>query len=273
MMSSDEQLARGRAADVPGRFGLAGRVALVTGGGRGIGRAIAVGFAAAGADLCVTSRTADELESVADEVRALGRRATTVTADLMDHRERARIVPHVLERMGALDILVNNAGASAPKTSFVDVALDEWEQNLVVLLTAQAALSQDVVRAVRGSASIVNIASVYGLQGSPGGEKTYGSVTSYTAAKHGLVGLTRALAIELAPVGIRVNALCPGWVDTAMNHALDVPTAFLERCLDRIPMGRWATPDEMVGPAIFLASDASSYMTGQTLVVDGGLLA
>jgi NAD(P)-dependent dehydrogenase (short-subunit alcohol dehydrogenase family) len=120
---------------------------------------------------------------------------------------------------------------------------------------------------------IVNVSSIYGLAGAPGGEKELGSVTYYATAKHGLVGFTRALAIELAADGVRVNALCPGWVDTSMNPLSAMEPRFLRRNLDQIPMGRWARVDEMVGPAVFLASDASSYMTGQTLVIDGGHLA
>jgi gluconate 5-dehydrogenase len=258
------------------RFGLDGRTALVTGGGRGIGRAIALGLASAGADVCVAARHEEELATVVEEVRELGRRASFVVADLLDHEGRQRLVGAAVETLGSVDILVNNAGSSVEKSAFVDVAWESWERHLALLLTAQAAVTQAAVRSMVDAGRpgvVINVSSIYGLRGAPGGEKTLGSHTYYAAAKHGLVGLTRALGIELAPHGIRVNALCPGWVDTSMNPIGAAPGGFLARNLDQIPMGRWATPDEMVGPALFLASDASSFMTGQTLVVDGGHLA
>jgi len=262
--------------DVLARFRLDGRVALVTGGGRGIGRAIALGFASAGADVCVAARHEPEIGSVAEEIGSLGRRGSFVVADLLDEGDRARLVAKAEDALGPIDILVNNAGSSTEKTAFLDVAWESWERHLALLLTAQAAITQAAVRSMVSASRpgvVINVSSIYGLRGAPGGERTLGSHTYYAAAKHGLIGLTRALAIELAPRGIRVNALCPGWVDTSMNPMSRVPRGFLARNLDQIPMGRWASADEMVGPAVFLASDASSFMTGQTLVVDGGHLA
>ena len=258
------------------RFHLDGRVAVVTGGGRGIGRAIALGLASAGADVCIVARHEEELAATVEDVRKLGRDASFVVADLLDHEGRGRAIAAAAEALGPVDILVNNAGSSVEKTAFVSVTWESWKRHLDLLLTAQAALTQVAVRAMVAEdrpGVIINVSSIYGLRGAPGGEKTLGSLTYYTAAKHGLVGFTRALAIELAPSRIRVNALCPGWVDTAMNPMAAVPRGFLARNLDQIPMGRWATTDEMVGPAVFLASEASSFMTGQTLVVDGGHLA
>lgn len=263
-------------APVLDRFRLEGRVAVVTGGGRGIGRAIALGFAAAGADVCVVARHEEELAATVDDVAKLGRRGSLAVADILDHEGREGAIASAAEALGPVDILVNNAGSSVEKTAFVDVTWASWERHLALLLSAQAALTQVAVRAMvaqRRPGVVINVSSIYGLRGAPGGEKTLGSLTYYTAAKHGLVGFTRALAIELAPSRIRVNALCPGWVDTPMNPMDAAPHDFLARNLDQIPMGRWATTDEMVGPALFLASDASSFMTGQTLVVDGGHLA
>jgi NAD(P)-dependent dehydrogenase (short-subunit alcohol dehydrogenase family) len=257
------------------RFRLDGRSALVTGAGRGIGRAIAIGLAEAGADICVTSRSGTELASACEQITALGRRATAVTADLLDPEALAAIVPAMVADLGSVDILVNNAGQAGLKDPFPDVSMSDWEARLRLLLTVHVALTQRAVRWMTSAGRpgvIVNV-SIYGLAGSPGGEKELGSVSYYTAAKHGLVGLTRALAIELASANIRVNALCPGWVDTSMNPISTADPAFLRRNLDQIPMARWASPDEMAGPAVFLASDASSFMTGQTLVVDGGHLA
>lgn len=258
------------------RFSLEGRNVLVTGGGRGIGRALAIGLASAGADVCVMARTHDDVASVAAEIGALGRRSAFVAADLLDPETPERLIAKTVESLGSVDILVNNAGESREKADFVDVGMADWRRYLDLLLTSQVALTQCAVRSMldtdRG-ASIINVASIYGLRGAPGGEKELGSVTYYTVAKHGLVGLTRSLAIELAPFNIRVNALCPGWVDSSMNALSNMAPAFLQRNLDQIPMGRWATTEEMVGPTIYLASEASSYMTGQTLVVDGGHLA
>lgn len=257
-------------------FRLDGRTAVVTGGGRGIGRALALGLASAGADVCVAARSGEELEAVVDEVRGLGRRGLAVVTDLRDPDAPQSVVERTVEAFGTLDILVNNAGASEEKAPFAEVPMAGWEQYLRLLLTVPAALAQQAVRAMlasRRGGVIVNVASIYGLRGAPGGEKELGSTSYYAAAKHGLVGLTRALAIELAPFGIRVNALCPGWVDTSMNPIASAPPAFLVRNLDQIPMGRWATPDEMIGPLVFLTGAASSFMTGQTLVIDGGHLA
>jgi NAD(P)-dependent dehydrogenase (short-subunit alcohol dehydrogenase family) len=258
------------------RFRLDGRNALVTGAGRGIGRAIAVGLAEAGANVCVTSRSAGELTSACAEITALGGRAAAVVADLADPAAIATIVPAMVGELGSVDILVNNAGQAGLKDPFPVVSMPDWERHLALLLTAQVTVTQQAVRWMTGAGRpgvVVNVASIYGLAGAPGGEKELGSVSYYTAAKHGLVGFTRALAIELAAAGIRVNALCPGWVDTAMNPIDAADPAFIRRNLDQIPMGRWASADEMAGPAVFLASDAASFMTGQTLVVDGGHLA
>lgn len=271
--------ARGAEVELPfsvERFRLDGRVALVTGGGRGIGRAIALGMAGAGADVCVVARHVDQVSRVADAVRALGRRALAVSADLRDPGAPPHFLRRMLDGLGVPDIVVNNAGASDMKSEFVDSTMSEWKQHFDLLFTAHASVTQEAVRAMRAGGRpgvVVNVSSIFGLRGAPGGEKELGSVSYYTAAKHALVGLTRALAIELAPIGVRVNALCPGWVDTAMNPSAGARPEFLRRNLDQIPMGRWGAPEEMVGPAIFLASDASSFMTGQTLVVDGGHLA
>jgi NAD(P)-dependent dehydrogenase (short-subunit alcohol dehydrogenase family) len=265
-----------QAARLAERFRLNGRNALVTGAGRGIGRAIAVGLAEAGANVCVTSRSAGELANACEEITALGCRAAFVVADLMDPAAIAAIVPAMVAELGSVDILVNNAGQSGLKVPFPVVSMTDWERHLRLLLTVHVALTQQVLSWMTGAGRpgvVVNVSSIYGLAGAPGGEKELGSVSYYTAAKHGLVGFTRALAIEVASAGIRVNALCPGWVDTAMNPFSKADPAFIQRNLDQIPMGRWASADEMAGPAVFLASDASSFMTGQTLVVDGGHLA
>lgn len=247
-------------------FRLEGRRALVTGGGRGIGRAIALGFADAGADVAVAARTHDEIEEVAALVRDAGSKASAVSLDLLDPSARAAAVDHVRAELGGIDVLVNNAGAAPFSAPLAEAQMAGWEKYLTLLLTAQAALTQEVIRhwvADETPGVVINVASIYGFRGGP-------NLSYYAVAKHGLIGLTRSLALELADKNARVNALCPGWVRTKMSSSGRDEG---EGHLGDIPMGRWAEPEEMVGPAIFLASDASSYMTGQTLVVDGGVLA
>lgn len=247
-------------------FRLDGRRALVTGGGRGIGRAIALGFAEAGADVCVAARTQQEVEEVAHLIRQRGRRGAAFTLDLLDPEVRDRVVERLDEELGGLDILVNNAGAAPFRASLADSKMLGWKKYLNLLVTAQAELTQQVIaRWLDGQTTgvVVNVASIFAFRGAR-------DLSYYAAAKHALIGLTRSLALELADKRIRVNALCPGWVKTAMSSSQPGDDAGRLR---HIPMGRWAEPEEMVGPALFLSSDASSYMTGQTLVVDGGVLA
>ncbi len=247
-------------------FSLRGRRALVTGGGRGIGRALALGFANAGADVAVAARTRAEVEDVAELIRSAGRSSAAVTLDLLDDADRAASVDLARTELGGLDVLVNNAGAAPFDAPLAESHMAGWEKYLSLLITVQAALTQQVVRhwLEEGTPGVVvNIASIYAFRGAP-------NLSYYAAGKHALIGLTRSLAVELADKGVRVNALCPGWVRTTMSSSGRDEG---EGHLGAVPMGRWAEPEEMVGPAIFLASDASSYMTGQTLVVDGGLLA
>ena len=248
-------------------FSLDGKRALVTGGGRGIGRAIALGLSDAGADVAVAARTNREIESVARLISENGRRGAAIPLDLLEAESRERAVEQARGRLGSLDILVNNAGAAPFSAPLAESLMPGWEKYLSLLLTAQAAVTQQVIRhwlSEEAPGVIINVASIYGFRGGP-------DISYYAVAKHGLIGLTRSLAVELADKNIRVNALCPGWVQTRMITA---GREYAEgRALHHIPMGRWAEPEEMVGPAVFLASDASSYMTGQTLVVDGGVLA
>jgi NAD(P)-dependent dehydrogenase (short-subunit alcohol dehydrogenase family) len=256
----------GGSVDTTRLFSLMGRRAFVTGGGRGIGRAIALGYADAGADVAVGARTQSEVEEVAAFVRERGRRAGAVTLDLLDPEARAAAIERVWADLGGLDVLVNNAGAAPFAASLADSHMSGWEKYLSLLITAQASLTQLVVRRwleEDASGVVINIASIYGFRGGP-------FLSYYAAGKHALIGLTRSLALEVADRNVRVNALCPGWVRTTMSSSgRDEGKGHL----GDVPMGRWAKPDEMAGPAIFLASDASSYMTGQTLIVDGGVLA
>jgi 2-dehydro-3-deoxy-D-gluconate 5-dehydrogenase len=243
-------------------FDLSGRTALVTGAGSGIGQAIAVGFAGAGADLVLVSDH-DNLDETADRVTRLGRSARSMVLDV-SNRE---VVPDAIGRLLAeqeVDILVNAAGIIRRQqaTEFSD---ENWHDVMDVNLNAAFGLSRLVAPRMlaRGSGKIINIASMLSFQGGH-------LVTSYAASKHGLVGLTKALANEWAPHNVQVNALAPGYIATRTTEALRADPARSAEILSRIPAGRWGQPDDVCGAATFLASRASDYVTGHVLAVDGG---
>jgi len=246
-------------------FSLAGKKALVTGASRGIGQVIAVAFAQAGADVALVARGADGLAATAKEVRDLGRQAIEIPADLTGQETAAAVVTEAIDRLGHLDVVVNNAGGSSFMVPFLDLRLSGWEKVLRLNLDATMRICQaaGVHMTARGSGSVINIASVAGLAAAP-------FLAPYGAAKAAVVSLTKTLASEWGRTGVRVNALCPGWTATELNRVLwDSPDGG-EATIASVPMGRWARPEEMAGPAIFLASEASSFMTGQVLVIDGG---
>jgi len=246
-------------------FSLAGKKALVTGASRGIGQVIAVAFAQAGADVALAARGADGLAATAKEVRNLGRQAVEIPADLTVQETAATVVAEAIDRLGHLDIVVNNAGGSSFMVPFLDLRLSGWEKVLRLNLDATMRICQaaGAHMTARGGGSIINIASVAGLAAAP-------SLAPYGAAKAAVVSLTKTLASEWGRAGVRVNALCPGWTATELNRTLwDSPDGG-QATVASVPMGRWAKPEEMAGPAIFLASEASSFMTGQVLVIDGG---
>jgi len=247
---------------------LESKTALVTGASRGIGRAIAVAFAEAGADVALVARSADGLAETAEAVTAVGRKAFVIPADVTSYDAVADAVAAAIDQLGYLDIVVNNAGGSNFMVPFLDMRISGWEKVLRLNLDSTVYVCQAVGPHLRerGSGSVINVASVAGLAAAPG-------LVPYGASKAAVVSLTRTLAVEWAPLGIRVNALCPGWTATDLNKNLwDGPDGG-EATVANVPMRRWARPEEMAGPAVFLASDASSYMTGQVLVVDGGQLA
>ena len=250
----------------PSAFDLSGRVALVTGAGSGIGRAIALGLAQAGAAVAVTYRT-DVAETMA-ALQGIGCPTASYRCDMasLDSDAAQLLVEQVLSEFGRLDILVNNVGQITVAPA-VELSAEQWNREIQVNLTATFTLSQAALSGLSThGGSIINIGSLLSLQGSS-------MVAAYTAAKSGLAGLTRALALEWAPLGIRVNALAPGYVRTAMAGRL-LEDAELRAPIDaRIPLGRWADPEDIAGPVTFLAGDAARYVTGVVLPVDGGWLA
>lgn len=250
-----------------GAFDLKDRKALVTGASKGIGRAIALAYAEAGADVALVSRSADSLAEVAKEVEARGRRAQVIPADLTDREAAAAAVREAVDGLGHLDIVVNNAGGSNFMVEFKDLRLSGWDKLMRLNLDSAMVVSHAVAPHLleRGTGSVINVASAAAL-GAP-------FLAPYAAAKAGVVALTKTLAAEWALSGVRVNCLCPGWTATELNRNLWEDEAASQATIRGVPMQRWGTPEEMAQPAVFLASDASSYMTGQVLFIDGGATA
>ena len=247
---------------MPGLFSLAGRTALVTGASRGIGRAIALGLADAGADLILLGRAASHRDT-ASAAAAAHRECRVVDVDLADP-SAARGAAASLARERDVDIVVNNAGVVA-RGDVLSVAPEDWARVLDVNLNSLFFLSQQLAAPMvaRGRGKIINIASLLSFQGGI-------LVAPYTVSKHAVAGLTRAMANELAPHGVQVNAIAPGYIATDNTQALrDDPDRF-RAITERIPAGRWGTPDDLVGAAVFLAAPASDYVNGHVLVVDGG---
>ncbi len=251
------------------------RVALITGAGRGIGRAIALAFAAEGARLALTARTASELDEVAGQIRSAGGTALTLPADLANRAVLQQLVASVAKSLGPVEILVNNAGigSSAGPSPVVDFSDDFWEQTLQVNLTAPYLLSKAVLPGMLAKkwGRIIMIASINGKIGALHG-------AAYAASKHGLLGFTRTLAIEVAKEGITVNAICPGPVHTLMNDvrvqydARRKGVTFEEQATGLTPLGRRLEPEEIAPLAVYLASDAAASVVGQAINIDGGVL-
>ena len=247
---------------------LTGRTAIVTGASRGIGRAIATLLAEEGAAVVVVSRSPEDLASVVDDITAHGGRAIAVAADVTQDDAAQRIVDTTLAEFGGLDVLVNNAGGNSFMSPLQTMRFSGWQKTMVLNLDSTVRLIQAALPALiaGGHGSIVNVSSVTALRGSP-------LMSHYGAAKAAMISLTQSLALEVATQGVRVNALVPGWVETDLTGFLRTDEALEETVIGRVPMGRWGRPEELAQAALFLAGDASSFVTGQSLVVDGGLSA
>ncbi|MFB0516552.1 MAG: 2-dehydro-3-deoxy-D-gluconate 5-dehydrogenase KduD [Candidatus Neomarinimicrobiota bacterium] len=248
------------------QFKLDGQVAIVTGASRGLGQAMAIGLAEAGADICAVDRS--DQSATAKQIEKLGRKCWPVTADLSQRASIPLIVQKTLDHFGHIDILVNNAGIirRAPLTEFTE---KDWDEVIDVNQTALFLLSQAVAKVLikqDTGGKIINVASLLSFQGGI-------FVPSYTATKSAVMGLTRLLANELAPHNINVNAIAPGYMATDNTAPLRADPVRSKAILERIPAGRWGEPEDLKGIAVFLASKASSYMNGYTVAVDGGWLA
>lgn len=246
-------------------FSLAGRTALVTGATRGLGRAIALGMAQAGANLILAARDAAKLKEAAGEIIAMDRKAEICPFDLADLASVEAAIAELLAAGAKIDILVNN-GAIAGWGSLSDSTLAQWQAMFDVNVSSMYLLCREASRGMveRGWGRIINFASYVSQTGRP-------NLSAYTASKHAALGLTRAVAAELAPHGVTCNAIAPGFFDTDMAAPTVGNPQRAKIFKDAIAMGRFGDPSEIVGPALFLASEASSYVTGHMLHVDGGV--
>jgi NAD(P)-dependent dehydrogenase (short-subunit alcohol dehydrogenase family) len=248
-------------------FDLSGKVALVTGGSKGLGKAMARGLAQAGADVVISSRHADELRPALDEIlRGTDRRGQFIVADMSRRNEVNELARSALEKMGRVDVLVNNAGTNVPQP--IDGIEDAtWDEVIEINLSSVMALTRALVPQMKARrwGRIIHISSIMGFISKPARDV-------YSATKSALLGLARANALELGEYGITVNCIAPGPFLTDLPGRL-LSTTEKEEFAQRTALGRWGDPCELVGPTLLLASEAGSYITGQTLVVDGGWLA
>jgi len=246
-------------------FDLSGKVAIVTGTSRGLGQYFARALARAGADLVITSRKLDSLEPFRKEVESLGRRAVPVELDVRNHDSIRQAVAAAHNAYGKIDILVNNAGCNVRKRA-LDVTWDDWNLVLDTNLRGTFFVAQEVARHMipRKYGRIINVGSVTAVFG-------YAGLAPYGASRGGVKQLTMSLADDWGPHGITVNCLAPGWFRTEQNKVLYENKAWVDYLVDRIPLKRPGRPDDLDGAIVFLASDASQYITGQTILVDGGI--
>ena len=248
-------------------FSLEGKVAIVTGAGRGIGKAIALGLADAGADVVVAARTASDIETAVGEITAKGRRALAVPTDVRLSDQVANLIEKTMAQFGRIDILINNAGGTftAPTMGLSEGGWDAIiRENLKSVFLCSKAAAKVMIEQKNGN--IISIASIAGLKGWP-------SNAAYGAAKAGIINFTKTLATDLAPYNIRVNAIAPGYIATSgMLQLHKGKPKEIEAMISHVPLGHLGQPESIVGGVIYLASNASSYVTGETLLIDGGLL-
>ncbi len=266
MIYIHQHLPKGEEGVILDKFRLDGRVALVTGASRGLGQGIALGLAEAGADIVGVAR--GSCERTAAQTTALGRRFLSLSCDLAEATvaDLQALVQHVVKGLGRLDILVNAAGIN-PRHPSLQFPEDDWDRVMQINLKSLMFLSQAAGRymAQHGGGKIINMASALSFQGGY-------TVPAYTASKHAVVGVTRALSNEFAALNINVNAVCPGYMLTDMTAPLAADPVRAPAIMQRIPAGRWGTPEDLKGVAVFLASDASAYCHGAVVVVDGAWL-
>ena len=247
-------------------FKLDDRVAIVTGGSKGIGQALAYGLAQAGADIACITRSGESVET-RRLVESCGRRFLDIQADLGEPDARAGLAQQVVDEFGRLDILVNNAGVTGRHLP-EDYPLDDWRYLMEVHVHAAFELSVQAAEFMseRGRGKIINIGSLMSFEGGL-------HISAYAAAKHALAGLTKSLATSWASRGINVNCIAPGYIETELSGVLQSDPVRGPQIMDRIPVGRWANTDELAGLCVFLASNASNYMHGSIIPIDGGWLA
>ncbi|NOU76997.1 SDR family oxidoreductase [Paenibacillus sp. LMG 31458] len=246
-------------------FQLINKIALVTGAGRGIGRALAIGLAEAGADVALFARTASDIEEVAHEIRALGRKAYPFTVDVTNREQIEEAVQQIIEHTGRLDILVNNAGMNI-RSQALAVTDEEWDTIMQTNLKSAFLCSQIVGRHMQQKeyGRIINIASV-------AGQVALRTGVVYAATKAAMIQMTKVLALEWGKYGINVNSIGPWYFKTPLTEKILANPDYLAEIIARTPLGRVGELEELVGPAVFFASDAANYVTGQTLFVDGGM--
>ncbi|MFN8183030.1 MAG: SDR family NAD(P)-dependent oxidoreductase [Candidatus Nanopelagicales bacterium] len=245
---------------------LEGKKAIVTGASRGIGHEIALEFARQGADVAVIARSTDLLEQLATQIGEFGRTAVVRAADVTEPEQIGAAIRGAIDELGGLDIVVNNAGGNSFSAPLIGMRFSGWQktQRLNVESAVHVLQTAAPVLLEQKSGSVINVASVAGIIGAP-------LMSHYGAAKAAIISLTRSLAVEWAWAGVRVNTLLPGWIETDLTQFLrDAPDGGAG-ALARVPMQRWGTTAEIAAGAVFLASEASSFMTGQELVLDGGL--
>ncbi len=246
-------------------FDLTGRVAIVTGSSRGLGQYFGRALAGAGADLVITSRNVASLESFRSEIESLGRKALPLALDVRDYASIQRMAEQAYGEYGKIDILVNNAGCNIRKPA-LEITWDDWNKVLNTNLRGSFFVAQAVAKHMLAQryGRIINIGSVTSIFG-------YKGITPYCASRGGVKQMTMSLADDWGPYGVTVNCLAPGWFKTAQNAVLYEDKEWVEYIKDRIPLKRPGLPNDLDGAIIFLASDASAYLTGQTILVDGGI--